>query len=360
MAYSGRNLSTNLYDVYTKEEADATTSTLNTAIGTKANTTDVNTALGTKVNSADLQGLVETYAPAPDLTTLSPTSFTLPQGTTEPSSPSTGQMFFNTNDGFLRIYNGTDWGESRFAPAPTVSVTTGLMFGVESWNPDCISNTSDGTITDFVGSKVGYATNQRSDSPSNNVSPQMVLDGADVGNVWNFNGGNTPDWWISFPDVSGFPSGSAARTYSCWFKADSVTLNALGGQDGSPTWTNGGSLTTASAYMLCERGSGWEITGHGYDQHIGVSETATNVWVNIVAADDGSTLRYYRNGSLIGSIASTGFNTNSTNFFIGRHWSKEDLAGINGKISSFYVWNRGLSASEALQQYNDLKGHHGL
>jgi len=289
-----------------------------------------------------------------------PDKVILPTGTSDPSSPATGSSYFNTTDGSLKIYDGSDWGQVQFSPPPTASVTSSLMFAVESWNPDCISSTTDGTITDIIGGKTGYATNQRSNSPTNNVSPQMVTDGADVGDVWNFNGGNTPDWWISFPDVSGFPTGSAARTYSVWFKADSVTLGALGGQDGNPQWTNGGNLNQASAYILCERGNGWEITGHAYDQYIGVYETATNAWVNIVAADDGSTLRFYRNGSLIGSVSSTGFNTNGTNFFIGRHWSKEDLAGINGQISSFYVWSRGLSATEVSTIYNDLKGHHGL
>ena len=119
-------------------------------------------------------------------------------------------------------------------------------------------------------------------------------------------------------------------------------------------------MTTASAYILGTRGNGWEITAHSYDRYTGVDETAANVWVNIVAADDGSTLRFYRNGTLIGSTASTGFNTNSTNFFIGRHWSKEDLEGINGKISSWYFWNRGLSSTEVTQQYNDIKGWNGL
>lgn len=57
MAYTGKKLEPKLYDVYTKEEADATTSTLNTAIGTK-------------VATADIQTLVETYSPPTTLSSL--------------------------------------------------------------------------------------------------------------------------------------------------------------------------------------------------------------------------------------------------------------------------------------------------
>ena len=32
-----------------------------------------------------------------------------PEGTSDPSSPSTGDLYFNTSDKKLRVYDGTSW-----------------------------------------------------------------------------------------------------------------------------------------------------------------------------------------------------------------------------------------------------------
>lgn len=72
MAYTGKQLDTKLYDVYTKGEVD-------TAIGNV------------------------------DLTNLAPNTFTVPNYSSAPSNPSTGDIYYNTTDGVVYSYDGSKW-----------------------------------------------------------------------------------------------------------------------------------------------------------------------------------------------------------------------------------------------------------
>jgi len=238
----------------------------------------------------------------------------------------------------------------------TVSVTSGLIFDVYSYVTSSYSGTGN-TWTSLTGSHVGVSTTSTgTNSPTANKAPTVIND-ADAGNVFDFSGGLNPTsgWFRFSPTI--FPSGDLARTYNVWVKYDAINLNnAIGGQDGTPTWAG---HNTASAFLLLERGAGYEIIGHGYDKNTSWNETVTGTWLNICVSYDSSTLRFYRNNVLIATVAAGAFNTANTNFFIGRGWSKSDLAGIDGKIAHFSVYNRGLSAAEVTTNWNAMKGNFG-
>jgi hypothetical protein len=82
-----------------------------------------------------------------------------------------------------------------------------------------------------------------------------------------------------------------------------------------------------------------------------------NVWQNVCVVKSGTTLTYYRNG-----ISVTGTTSNATTtsrpFYIGG----EPTAGeySNSNVSNIQVYNRALSSTEVLQNYNATKSRFGL
>jgi len=105
-------------------------------------------------------------------------------------------------------------------------------------------------------------------------------------------------------------------------------------------------------------------TGTGDGINTGTAP-ANNVWYSMVGLKLVTGYYFYVNGNLVGTtLTSNNGNTSSTPTHIGIR--KRDLNSpsttmyFNGIISSIKVYNRGLSASEILQNYNAFKGRYGL
>ncbi len=85
---------------------------------------------------------------------------------------------------------------------------------------------------------------------------------------------------------------------------------------------------------------------------------SVNNWSHIVATYDGTTLSLYRNGSLVGTPATSTGNITNT--------SKSLTIGVRGgnyfggRISNAKVYNKALTAAEIQQNFNALKGRFGL
>ena len=85
---------------------------------------------------------------------------------------------------------------------------------------------------------------------------------------------------------------------------------------------------------------------------------SVNNWSHIVATYDGTTLTLYRNGSSVGTPATTTGNITNT--------SKTLTVGVRGgnyfggRIANAKIYNRALTASEIQQNYNALKHRFGL
>ena len=228
-------------------------------------------------------------------------------------------------------------------------IKDGLVFNVSSFDPDSYPGASGIRYWECTESGIiGVHTTTTNDSPTGNQDPTTITD-TDIGTVFSFSGGMNPSsgWW-RFPSTV-FPTGSAARTYNVWLNYDVVSGNhAFGGQDGTPTWA---SHSTGTAYLFANRGTGYEIVGHGFDQESGYSEATGHIdkWINLVVTNDANQLKFYRNGIEIGTpIDSTSFNTPQTNFFIGRGWSKSDIAGEVCRIAHWSVYDRMLEDSEVV------------
>jgi hypothetical protein len=104
--------------------------------------------------------------------------------------------------------------------------------------------------------------------------------------------------------------------------------------------------------------------GNRSENGAGVGNTLNiNQWYYIAASwNSNRTYKLYRNGSLLGTSTQTGngWNSSSTvSFDIGAQ-SENNFRYFNGRIASTQVYNRTLSDSEVLQNYNAQKTRFGL
>ena len=109
-------------------------------------------------------------------------------------------------------------------------------------------------------------------------------------------------------------------------------------------------------------GIGMDANADFYNVFVNVSN-AYNQWMDITCVvDRGSNVfKVYKNGTYIGQDTFTPYTANSTNITIGAN----SLTGnggdyLKGSISAVKIYNRELSASEILQNFNMTKSRFGL
>jgi hypothetical protein len=86
--------------------------------------------------------------------------------------------------------------------------------------------------------------------------------------------------------------------------------------------------------------------------------TSINTWAYIVGTYDGSNVKIYYNGDLINTISE---NRNITTFNVNNYVGYDGTSSFtNGRIAISRIYNRALTATEVLQNYNATKGRFGL
>ena len=93
------------------------------------------------------------------------------------------------------------------------------------------------------------------------------------------------------------------------------------------------------------------------------SYVTANKWNHIVCAYNGSTKTIYVNGVLAASTSCTGTpSTNTNGISMGVYGGYNGGRGywFSGQIAISRVYNRGLTASEILQNYNATRSRFGL
>ena len=88
----------------------------------------------------------------------------------------------------------------------------------------------------------------------------------------------------------------------------------------------------------------------------------TNTWYNVAITRSGSSIKLYKNGvettyATVGTISNPASSTD--NFTISSYGSPSASGYLNGKIASFYGYNKALSGAEVLQNFNSTKGGFG-
>jgi hypothetical protein len=91
------------------------------------------------------------------------------------------------------------------------------------------------------------------------------------------------------------------------------------------------------------------------------SALSLNTWYNITTTFISSTYSIYLNGNF---VTSTGTATNSAYYVNGYLGLARDADSsnsyLNGRISQFQFYNRGLSAAEVSQNFNAFRGRYGI
>ena len=114
-------------------------------------------------------------------------------------------------------------------------------------------------------------------------------------------------------------------------------------------------ITPPKMRLWLDKGSGWAIAATGS------STILNNQWYHVVGVYDGTNAYVYLNGTLDVSAASTGplrsipSDSVTVGFFTG-----SSAHYLTGKIPFARLYNKALSSTEILQNYNALKGRYGL
>jgi hypothetical protein len=221
-------------------------------------------------------------------------------------------------------------------------VDTGLVLVLDA--ADKLSYPGSGTSwIDLSGNnRTGTLTNGPTFSAGNQGS--IVFDGTNdniqLGNASNF-----------------LPT--SAITINCWLKTNAaatykkifVTVSSGGGSTG----LQGIYLSTGSPPYNLYLGI---ITNIGEQSATTTQDLSTTSFSNLCGTYDGSNIRLYLNTTLVATQAQTGTINNGGIARISGYDSNAET--WNGNIATFSIYNRALSATEILQNYNAVKSRFGL
>ena len=232
-------------------------------------------------------------------------------------------------------------------------VTDGLVFCVDPANKQSYPRTGT-TATDIINNIAGTLTG----AGGSNNTPQWENTN---GGVFDFDG---TDDYIDFddPSILSFGNGSTNSPFSIsqWWYMDSAA-----GFRGAQKFANSGEN---GEYRLNTVGSGilkFSLLDSNLSNRIGIQSSDDlssyeNTWINVVGTYSGtafhSGLKIYLNNSILSTSSDNAgeyvaMHNTSEPFKIGRL----STAYANGKISCTQIYNKELSASEVLQNYNALK-----
>ena len=153
-------------------------------------------------------------------------------------------------------------------------------------------------------------------------------------------------------------------TISAWTKTNSTSETL------KVDVVNKYTASSANGYRLALSSNGisgyyFRVSGsytNNYDTEYGT--VSTNTWYHIAMTVDSSGIKFYINGSLVGSntwIGTAGAPTTTTNLSLG-YYPGNTAGGqyYDGEISQVSIYNKALTASEIQQNYNALRGRYGI
>jgi hypothetical protein len=181
------------------------------------------------------------------------------------------------------------------------------------------------------------------------------------GPTFNFTNGGS----IVFDGVNDYVSlgtftglGSTSRTISAWFRTTSTpaSVNRI---ITFPADDSGNDIPAYTLAIAANGTIGIGIGGLPYNGYIDNIPYTLGSWVNITSTIVGNTLTYYRNSILGNSATNTGTVATNTIGYLGRYNGNYGQY-LSGNIASVQLYNRALTASEVLQNFNAQKSRFGL
>jgi hypothetical protein len=222
-------------------------------------------------------------------------------------------------------------------------VTDNLVFCVDAANPRSYPG-SGTTWTDLSGNGInGALTNGPLYSANNNGS--IVFDGSNDG--------------VEFPGNAALSVNE--MTISTWSYSTNYDQNGFLFEK-----TTNGTVNTQYSLFFNDVNASIYYRTYGLSNRdmivsLSTAGVTNSSWNNVIATYNGSQKKIYVNGILKSTQSASGTVTqNSTGeSFIGIYAGFLNY-GFNGNISNVSVYNRALSDTEILQNYNALKGRYGL
>tara|TARA_R110002126_G_scaffold95522_1_gene224381 strand:- start:7 stop:1920 length:1914 start_codon:yes stop_codon:yes gene_type:complete len=266
-------------------------------------------------------------------------AFKLPTGTTaeRPTSPSNGEMRFNTTTGYVEYYDTTDtrWWEIDYEAL-------------------CTTNDPNYPITNLAYYKMSDASDSSGNGYNGTATNVNFNVAGEFGNAGEFNGSSS---YISIPNSAG--NNISTFSISFWFKTN--------GQAGTGTlFNNGGADSTQTGWYIVILSSGVLrfVTSQGGNQpnSDGTTNYADNSWHNVVlvytAVGVGtSTYNVYVDGNSTPEITGSNgrFTTTATQpLTIGR-FARVAIEFFNGSIDQVRIFNSALNASQVTQLYEEIQ-----
>ena len=226
-------------------------------------------------------------------------------------------------------------------------IKSGLVFNLDAANRACYPKTGT-TAIDTIGNVSG--TISAATFIDNNINAfdfDAIDDEIDFGNNFNFGNAST----------------DSPFSISSWWKMDNyVSFRAI----------NKVGLSN-SEYRINTLNSGllkftlYDNTNSNYIGFISDSDFSSyqDNWINVVCTYDGSSTAggciAYVNGSVIATSTNTAgsytaMHNLGQSFKIGKSAFSSVGSGTNGQIANTQIYNRALSSTEVLHNYNALKG----
>lgn len=223
-------------------------------------------------------------------------------------------------------------------------VTNGLIYNLDAGNTKSYINGAS-TWNDLTptAKNASFVTQ----APTYQSNGSLNFDDTKYGYAdTNYNFGNLRNWTVeAWAQIGASLTGKVTTIVTNQYNL-STDLNFSLGTNNAP-----------SSYNLVVgffNGAWRNTTGH---------TPPLNTWFQIVGSYDGNTIRQYYNGVVTSSFNYTGTSSSGGSVRIAARW--DDLTQttsnyFSGSIASIRIYNRTLSDTEVLQNYDTLKGRFGL
>ncbi len=284
------------------------------------------------------------------------------------SPPSGGYtIYLNKESGGPSIYTASNDAQlisltNSIAGQSYTTVNQCLVYFAGQTDKICVNRDYEGIVTDglvlnvdagFTPSYPQSGTSGNDLSGKNNNGSLINGTGysSNDGGIFSFDG---VDDYISFGNDSSL--NPQFLTLSIFIKFNSFSSRPHIGKGGG---------STGAYYIVIETGSElrffYSKGPDGSWNFLQGSNLSTNTWYQITITYDGVGPKIYLNGSLNVSANNSGVlkTTDGDNLKIGGYGGNPGLP-VNGFSNGLLVYNRALSASEVLQNYNAQKSRFGL
>ena len=214
-------------------------------------------------------------------------------------------------------------------------VTDGLIYYLDAANSRCYSGSGNTTYS-LVNGIGGTLYNGIGFTSSYN-------------GIFTFDGTND---YIEF-DYNSAINNISQFTIECWYKSSNINVEGI--------------LFNTNTYLFTTPVYGYHLEIYQskllfqvFPSESAVQSTITlqnNNWYNLIATYNSGNINLYVNSS-IGGTGSAIFNPSTGSLLLGKYRSGHFV--LNGQLGIIKFYNRALSATEILQNYNATKGRYGI